>query len=272
MVTRSCVPNGYNIEVPRHPNTPRNLGVHRIEQNTYFYQLLLNEAEKITHFYRKGADPIIISIESSKSRDSQRILMRTAKGDIRVLVSSSTTSRALRTVIKAYPELNMEESQFLRVKQDFADWDKALLNFEAKQIAFAEKIGVVYAGEGQTTEDEILGNTNGSPAFEQFLELLGENVQLLGFTKFRGGLDVKTNTTGLRSVYATYKSIEVMFHVAPLLPYNPQDEQQVCKKRHIGNDVVIIVFKESSVPFDPQIIRSHFNRKAIQSGHSTWHD
>ena len=51
---------------------------------------------------------------------------------------------------------------------------------------------------------------------------------------------------------------ELMFHVSTLLPFNPKDSQQVCKKRHIGNDVVTIIFQEENTPFCPNTIRSHF--------------
>ena len=37
-----------------------------------------------------------------------------------------------------------------------------------------------------------------------------------------------------------------MFHVAGFLPYYQHDQQQVERKRHIGNDVVVLVFKENS--------------------------
>ncbi len=32
------------------------------------------------------------------------------------------------------------------------------------------------------------------------------------------------------------------------------------RKRHLGNDVGLIVFKEGDQPFNPTIINSHFNR------------
>jgi len=51
-----------------------------------------------------------------------------------------------------------------------------------------------------------------------------------------------------------------MFHVSTLIPYVPDDEQQIERKRHIGNDIVMIVFKEGTQPFDPQVMRSKFNR------------
>ena len=50
-----------------------------------------------------------------------------------------------------------------------------------------------------------------------------------------------------------------MFHVSTMLPHYPLDLQQVEKKRHLGNDVVLIVFKEGDQLFDPSQIRSEFN-------------
>ena len=50
---------------------------------------------------------------------------------------------------------------------------------------------------------------------------------------------------------------ELMFHVSPLLPYTPNDSQQLSRKRHIGNDVVSIIFQESNTSFCPSSIRSH---------------
>lgn len=50
-----------------------------------------------------------------------------------------------------------------------------------------------------------------------------------------------------------------MFHVSTMIPVSESDEQQVDRKRHLGNDVVVLVFKEGNEPFSPTIIRSHFN-------------
>jgi len=51
-----------------------------------------------------------------------------------------------------------------------------------------------------------------------------------------------------------------MFHVSTLLPFTPKDEQQVERKRHIGNDFCMIVFKEGDKPFDAMKINSQFNQ------------
>ena len=37
-----------------------------------------------------------------------------------------------------------------------------------------------------------------------------------------------------------------MFHVATYIPFTPEDRQQVERKRHLGNDIVVIVFKDGT--------------------------
>ena len=49
-----------------------------------------------------------------------------------------------------------------------------------------------------------------------------------------------------------------MFHVSTLLPFSESDKQQLQRKRHIGNDIVAVVFQEDNTPFSPDIIASHF--------------
>lgn len=50
-----------------------------------------------------------------------------------------------------------------------------------------------------------------------------------------------------------------MFHVSTLLPQDLKNEQQVTKKRFIGNDIVVIIFKEEGAPIITKT-RSQFNR------------
>lgn len=50
-----------------------------------------------------------------------------------------------------------------------------------------------------------------------------------------------------------------MFHVSTLLPYEKHDPQKLQRKRHIGNDIVCVVFLEAdNTPFSPACIKSHF--------------
>lgn len=75
---------------------------------------------------------------------------------------------------------------------------------------------------------------------------------------YRGGLDIQNGHTGDTAVYEVFKKREIMFHVSTLLPYTENDPQQLQRKRHIGNDIVSIVFQEENTPFTPDMIASHF--------------
>ena len=46
--------------------------------------------------------------------------------------------------------------------------------------------------DNQITEEQIFGNEHSTPAFENFLEILGTKVELQGFTGFSAGLDTKS--------------------------------------------------------------------------------
>lgn len=64
---------------------------------------------------------------------------------------------------------------------------------------------------------------------------------------------------GLYSVYTNWRNIEIMFHVSTLLPYEKHDPQKLQRKRHIGNDIVCVVFLEAdNTSFSPACIKSHF--------------
>lgn len=42
------------------------------------------------------------------------------------------------------------------------------------------KVGVIYVKEDQYTEEEILDNSENSPLFEEFMQILGDKVRLKG--------------------------------------------------------------------------------------------
>ena len=70
-------------------------------------------------------------------------------------------------------------------------------------------------------------------------------------------------STGEWTVYNKVKDYEIMFHVAPMLPYSEVDSQQLEKKRHIGNDIVVIIFHEGDSPIHPEAIKSVFNHAFV---------
>ncbi|KAM9343281.1 rap1 GTPase-activating protein 1-like isoform 5-T5 [Pholidichthys leucotaenia] len=135
---------------------------------------------------------------------------------------------------------------------------RLIVTFDEHVISNNFKFGVIYQKFGQTSEEELFGNDEESPAFVEFLEFLGEKIELHNFKGFRGGLDVTHGQTGTESVYCNYCNKEVMFHVSTKLPYTEGDTQQLQRKRHIGNDIVAIIFQEENTPFVPDMIASNF--------------
>jgi len=161
---------------------------------------------------------------------------------LRKLAPSLPTGTDISNAVKMRPELAMD-----------------LGEAELQSIVTHYKFGVLYRAPGQTAEDEIYSNRDGSEAFHRFLEVLGTPIQLAGWDKYRAGLDVKAGTTGEYSVYTTYRSYELMYHVATLLPYMEDNPQQLHRKRQIGNDIVVVIFSEGDEPFNPAVLTSHFN-------------
>lgn len=142
--------------------------------------------------------------------------------------------------------------------------EEALIKLDEQGLSRQYKVGIMYCKAGQATEEQMYNNQESGPAFVEFLETVGEKVRLQGFSKYKAGLDNKTDSTGTYSVYSQYQDCEIMFHVSTLLPFTPNNRQQLLRKRHIGNDIVTIVFQEPGAqPFTPKVIRSQFQHVFI---------
>uniref|UniRef100_A0A670IRB1 Signal induced proliferation associated 1 like 3 n=1 Tax=Podarcis muralis TaxID=64176 RepID=A0A670IRB1_PODMU len=159
------------------------------------------------------------------------------------------------------PELNIH---CLRLALSVPKVTEQLRKLDEQGLCRKHKVGVLYCKADQSSEEEMYNNEEAGPAFEEFLALLGEKVCLRGFDKYAAQLDTKTDSTGTHSLYTTYQGYEIMFHVSTMLPYTPNNRQQLLRKRHIGNDIVTIIFQEpGALPFTPQNIRSHFQHVFI---------
>jgi len=149
----------------------------------------------------------------------------------------------------------------------FQQASDGLRKLEERDIRFRTHltVGILYRKKDQTSDDEMYQNEGPIPEFEQFLDCIGGRVKLMGFDNFRGGLDVKSGSTGEESLFSLYQNkYKIMFHVSTMLPFTPNDPQQVSRKRHIGNDLVVIIFQEKgSKRFDPSWIVSNMNHTYI---------
>uniref|UniRef100_A0A8C8A0S3 RAP1 GTPase activating protein 2a n=1 Tax=Oryzias sinensis TaxID=183150 RepID=A0A8C8A0S3_9TELE len=148
--------------------------------------------------------------------------------------------------------------QIAKVSQNLTLGSRLIVAYDEHEVNNTFKFGVIYQKFGQTSEEELFGNNEETPAFKEFLSVLGDNIELQDFKGFRGGLDVSHGQTGSESIYTVFRQREIMFHVSTKLPFTEGDVQQLQRKRHIGNDIVAAVFQEESTPFVPDMIASNF--------------
>ncbi|XP_029028862.1 signal-induced proliferation-associated protein 1 isoform X2 [Betta splendens] len=269
---------------------PRESHIQQQGKSNYF----IEHADLGAHYYRKyfymkehqnffGIDdrlgPVAISFRreekegTSGAQYNYRIVFRTT--ELKTLRGSileesvpsaarHATPRGLspkRLLEFIMPELNLH---CLRLASNSPKVRDTLLKLDEQGLNFQRKVGVMYCRAGQSSEEDMYNNESSGPAFEEFLDLLGERVRLKGWEKYRAQLDNKTDSTGIHSLYTRYQDYEIMFHVSTMLPYTANNTQQLLRKRHIGNDIVTIVFQEpGALPFTPKSIRSHFQHVFI---------
>ncbi|KAI3353732.1 hypothetical protein L3Q82_004964 [Scortum barcoo] len=270
------------LEVPIEQQVTRlerlkQFSIEHVDLGARYYRDYFHGKEHSNYF---GADDklgaVAVSIRREKLEDTKdlkdqyqyRLIVRTSelvtlRGSILEDTVASTgrhgTVRGLplkEVLEQVVPELNIS---CLRLALSSPKVPEQLLKLDEQGLSQKHKVGVLLCRAGQSTEEEMYNNEEASPAFSAFLELLGEQVLLKGFAKYAAQLDTKTDSTGTHSLYTSYQGYEVMFHVSTMLPYMPNNPQQLLRKRHIGNDIVTIIFQEpGALPFTPQNIRSHF--------------
>ncbi|XP_015729174.1 rap1 GTPase-activating protein 1-like isoform X6 [Coturnix japonica] len=202
---------------------------------------------------------LILSVkyEQSEKQENLRLLLRTRTGTKHDLIPISCLNEFPNAVQMAKllcEDVNVE--RFFPVLYPKAS--QLIVAFDEHVISNNFKFGVIYQKPGQTTEEEVFSNTEESLGFLEFLDFLGDKIQLQDFRGFRGGLDVIRGQTGTESVYTNFRGKEIMFHVSTKLPFAEGDSQQLQRKRHIGNDIVAIIFQDESTPFVPDMIASNF--------------
>ncbi|KAM3911280.1 signal-induced proliferation-associated 1-like protein 3 isoform 3-T3 [Leptodactylus fuscus] len=260
----------------------KHYSIEHVDLGARYYQDYFHGKEHCNYF---GVDeklgPVAVSLKRDKLEESKehgpqyqyRIILRTSelvtlRGMIHEDAVPSTAKHGtvrglpLKDVLEAViPELNIH---CLRLAMNSSKVTEQLLKLDEQGLCRKHKVGILYCKSGQSSEEEMYNNESSGAAFEEFLSLLGEKVCLRGFSKYAAQLDTKTDSTGTHSLYTNYQDYEIMFHVSTLLPYTPNNRQQLLRKRHIGNDIVTIIFQEpGALPFTPQNIRSHFQHVFI---------
>lgn len=159
---------------------------------------------------------------------------------------------------------SLTDNNFVRFRAANGILDLAASSLFQHTIRETVKIGLLFVKKWQTDQKKILQNSwkkDISDGFRSFVSSLGSIVDLATHKGFNGKLDTSlTNfSNGRYHLYYSNEQYEMMFHTAPLLPTDLNDEQQIYKKRHIGNDNVHIIWTEHIFDYDTTTITSQFN-------------
>uniref|UniRef100_A0A3Q1CEM9 Tuberin n=1 Tax=Amphiprion ocellaris TaxID=80972 RepID=A0A3Q1CEM9_AMPOC len=124
------------------------------------------------------------------------------------------------------------------------------------------KIGVVFVGAGQVNNEvAILSNEYGSNRYAALLTGLGKLIHLKDCDPdqiFLGGLDQYGDDGEF--TYCWHDDImQAIFHIATLMPNRESDKGCCNKKRHIGNDFVMVVYNDSGEDYKLGTIKGQFN-------------
>ena len=217
------------------------------------------------HFNFCGQDdtlgPVVLSTKYYYDEDSNtnhiRVILRLSSGTTHQLVSlEESAPRHSPTTLARFlcPSLSLTTLHPVLCPNAA----ELLVNYDEHVLVKNFKFGVIYQRVSQTCEEEMFGNRVHSHAMDKFLDMIGRRVALSEHSGYRGGLDTQFGQTGQHSVYTEHMGKEIMYHVATLLPFSETDTQQLQRKRHIGNDIVSLVFQEGSTPFSPDMVTSHF--------------
>ncbi|KAI5368026.1 Putative tuberin/Ral GTPase-activating protein subunit alpha [Septoria linicola] len=137
---------------------------------------------------------------------------------------------------------------------------RAIQSFDRCSALDSHKAGVIFVGEDQSDENQILLNTSGTPDYREFLEDLGSLRKLKGAKFNSQGLDRAEDTDGAYTMVWNNDVTELVYHITTFMPNDVDPKLAVInKKRHIGNDFVNIVFNNSGSDFNFNTFPSAFN-------------
>ncbi|GAM28814.1 hypothetical protein SAMD00019534_119900, partial [Acytostelium subglobosum LB1] len=172
--------------------------------------------------------------------------------------TAGVASQARRLLMSYLGLLNISNSSYLKQLDSNIKFVRALQQLDITPSRDIQKIGLIYVAEGQDEQRDILHNSTSSSLYAEFVNGLGWPIDLQTHRGYLGGLD-RQKTTGTTAPYFANMAVETIFHNITMMPTNKAEPQQIHKKRHVGNDIVNIIWSEHIRDYCPTTITSQFN-------------
>eukprot|EP01121_Diplochlamys_sp_Union-15-3_P011925 TRINITY_DN3502_c0_g1_i5.p1 TRINITY_DN3502_c0_g1~~TRINITY_DN3502_c0_g1_i5.p1 ORF type:complete len:354 (-),score=58.62 TRINITY_DN3502_c0_g1_i5:53-1114(-) len=255
---------GYRVELGSN-TTHYTLDLEDKLKHSLYFKNTFSEKAHFNFLGGTAQNPVCVSAlieEKVKGGHKWRILVRTKKDDFYLTIEASSKKKMLKYLCEGGVEIFGTDIDFYEVSDQKAvsSLIQDLVHMEDRLFIKAYKFGVVYCKKGQTNEEDMFSNAKPSKLFSEFMDMIGTKTKLQGYKGYKGGLDTENNTTGSHAYVTHFQGFDILYHCSTLLPISADNTQQIARKRHIGNDVVVIVFQDGPTGgFSPDTISSKFN-------------
>jgi hypothetical protein len=234
---------------------------------------------------------LFLKVNNSPPTKYFRAIVRSQRGEIRTLYPEHSDRKKICKYLIRRLGLSSSKLHVLP-GSDSAELRKELCKRNRDQLTeqMRYKFGVLYCKKGDVQactnpdpddcpdcrnefnffDSPLYRNQYGSADFNEFIDWLGNRVSVQSLKEhneheanakiYIGGLDHVTGDTVIANHRWFDQDIPIVFHVSTLLPFhNKPRNQQLERKAHIGNDIVVIIFTEDDTPVDPRVFISQFN-------------
>jgi hypothetical protein len=269
--TRIRRPAGVSVFISEFKNEMSRCSI--TQKNDNMMKWLFSNHQTTTQQYSKSVDSIIIEgghtiddyspekSELTRTR-SRSVSHSTDVVNLQQKIDQSFNPGFYLLQLQPYPVVRDSYFGPVRVAND-EFFTRAISVLDRTPTVDLHKVGVIYVSGSQKSEVDILSNSTGSFHYSEFLARLGSIFQLSNNSDiFTGGLDTSTECIdGHFAICAIpdQRLCQIIFHIATMMPNWPHDTNRTFKKRHIGNDLVMIVWNEGGFSYEFDTIPSQFN-------------
>lgn len=195
-----------------------------------------------------------------QSRFTAAVTVENDTQDYVTVLPDDVTGGTYGRVAIPRPSSALGSLEIITLPQDDDAVTRAIQAFDRTSALDSHKAGVIFVGERQKSENEILLNVSGTPDYREFLDDIGTLRKLKGATFNSQGLDRAEDMDGEFTIVWNNEITELVYHITTFMPNHSDPNLTIPnKKRHIGNDFVNIVFNNSGSDFDFNTFPSAFN-------------
>jgi hypothetical protein len=153
-------------------------------------------------------------------------------------------------------------SMFKILNYEDVRFKRSVKEFDKVQGRTPIKVGLLYVADGQEEESDIFKNDNPSNLYKEFVQGLAAIVDLKKHSGYAAALE-RHKDVGEDLPYYSTPWLELALHEPVRMPNIDREESLVTKKRHVGNDLIHIIWSEHQLDYQTTTIVSQFNAAHI---------